>query len=220
MRADLEDLLSVTDGTAGDAERERVLSCPESSAELARLAQMRARLRALPEQSAPQPADGLFDAPAADTGGAVRWAAIAASALVAVVLGVVAAYLPDPPQAEQQVAEVIETGDDATEDVAELMRRSAQLEQIWRVLDNQSGAVQRLAAAGRAERIKARVRRLDGRYAALEPQDYWSRRVELMNTLVTVTEADRLTRMSEVSAVRRVRLNGGPGGTGRDIRIN
>ena len=85
---------------------------------------------------------------------------------------------------------------------ARLRARSAQLEKSWRELASKPVSVQRLAHTARASRIKARVSVLDASYRQLDDNDYWQRRVALLDALVTAEQAERMRRYPGYDVVR------------------
>ena len=82
------------------------------------------------------------------------------------------------------------------------MARSAELEQTWRELSRRPRSVQRLAHTERSSQLKARVSLLDARHATLSADVYWQQRVDLLDALVTMEQAERLADISGYELVQ------------------
>ncbi|MEO1574542.1 MAG: hypothetical protein AAFU65_06230, partial [Pseudomonadota bacterium] len=85
---------------------------------------------------------------------------------------------------------------------AALKDRSVELEKTWRELSRQSASVQRLAHTERANRLKSRVSLLDASYDQLPADDYWQRRVDLLDALVSLEQAERMVRFPAYNVMR------------------
>ena len=194
MHARLDELLSLRDGApVTAASRAHVHGCAQCAAELARLAELRVRLQALPPAPAPDH-DGWagvqarLRAPAGPRPPATRVAPFAAAASVAA-LAVFASLrwfdTPAPMTRDPAPLLVLEA-----ESVDELRARSQALEQLLASLP-QRPAVGRAGTAVPIESLEAQVQWLDHQLTlagtegrAPEAEQLWRDRVELMNSLV------------------------------------
>lgn len=218
MHVRIEDLLALADGDAAPEVIEHVRDCAQCGAERDRVAQLRAALVDLPEEIAPAPDARLFASTPAAVPQPRRWQrpilALAATVLVATVAGLLVWDRPgaaptqtagadttsqrsDTARASRGALTSRSVGPRVTGSVssAELQRRSAQLENQWRVLNQRSSRVQRVGFAARTAALTTRVQQLDAGFDRLPEDRYWQRRVELMDALVTLERAERLARV-------------------------
>lgn len=181
----MDELLELRDGRGADAARRHVAECEACGAEVDRVHQRRAALKALP--SVP---------PARDRWPVIRerilaerrrrqWrrlggAGVAAAALLALVLGV-GRVVPAPREAGAQVSSL-----------DSLMRWSGQLDETLRMVSGERRVMDGLTALTIAE-LEDRVAAVDsailrvgsGELATPELRDLWRERVSLMEALVT-----------------------------------
>lgn len=219
MHPDTEELLSVADGSAEASIRTHVSQCASCREALSALERQSARLRSLPTEDAPSADPRLFAAvPAlASPAGPARGrpfalaAAVSLAAVVAlwIVGGVshqqTAGQTPDaavPPVQQMARDDTLSPDAAATVANAALRDRSAELERTWRSLTQGAGRVQRLSHSERANRLKARVSLLDASYDQLPEDDYWQRRVDLLDALVAMERAERLARYPSYNVMR------------------
>lgn len=205
MCPDTQDLLSLMAAPAEGAPPSSELAahareCAACAQTLRAFADQRAGLRALPEVPAPAPSPALLQAPRAAV--APRWALAAAVAVV----GVIGMWLTLAPDAQTPVAEMAQvpavaspTGQTRNEQpkVSELQLltiRSALLERQWQYLNRNAPRVRRVAHEANTAPLKSSLMYLDSRYEDLPESDYWRQRVQLLDTLVTLEQTERLVR--------------------------
>ena len=194
MHARLDELLSLRDGAPVAAtSRAHVQECADCAAELARLADLRTRLQALPP--APEQDDAgwaavqaRLRAAAAPRPPATRVAPFAAVASVAA-LAVFASlrWFETPAPATRNPAPLIVL---EAESLDELQARSQALEELLAALP-QRPAVERAGTSVPIESLEAQVQWVDHQLTlagaegrAQEAERLWRERVELMNSLV------------------------------------
>ncbi len=185
MHLSLEDLLAVRDGEATTEAGAHADSCPECTAEIARLRAVQRALAALPEQ---RPSQDLW--PALRTELASRrqhrrwvlagWAAAGLAAAFTVVIGVRGGL-----EAWHEAKLARET--------TELVAASQQLEQQLRTADR-GGRVVSGRTAGTIVQLEDRIAAIDAklsrpraeRYPSQDVVSLWQERVRLLDALVSV----------------------------------
>lgn len=178
----LQELLEVRDGAGTAAGRAHVTSCDACRAELDRLSQRAAALRALPALRPPR--DRWPVVREAYLAGRrrtrlVRWGAVGLAAAAALVLVVARpGFGPPPPEAPPA-------------DLATLVERSEQLEAALRTVRRDGRVLSGLAATAIAD-LEDRIALIDagiaggqtGGASAGELEELWRRRVSLLGALV------------------------------------
>jgi len=181
----IEELLAVRDGDGAGAALRHVDQCPACRAELDRLHQVAAALRALPVQRPPR--DRWPEVRAVAAGArrrrwiATGWVALAAAAALAVVVGV-RGWWPSGGQMAGQRA-----------NLDSLVSASQQLEEALRTLDPTSRVLSGRAASTIAE-LEDGIALVDAQLGEAQRTGasrddllrLWQQRVQLMNQLVNV----------------------------------
>ena len=205
MCPDTEDLLSLVDAPdEGASQNEEmaahVRECAACTETLDVIAQQRARLQALPEVPAPPLSPALLQAPRASK--APRWALAAAVAVVGL-LGAWLALAPESPETTVGVAQSPDVaapnrqppaGAPKITELQLLTLRSALLERQWQQLNRNAPRVRRVAHEINTAPLKSGLMHLDARYDDLPKPEYWRQRVQLLDTLVTLEQTERLVR--------------------------
>ena len=224
MHPDTQQLLAFNDGDAPDAVAAHIDGCAHCRASLSALAAQRQALRELPDEMPPPPAPALFDVtsvksvcvPAARSGRRSWFALAATVALVGLSavwllrggapesreLPLDSVVIADATVTKTAPASAVERSAARALSSQDLMLRSAELEQTWRALSRRPRSVQRLAYTERSSQLKARVSLLDARHASLSADVYWQQRVDLMDALVTMEQAERLADISGYELVQ------------------
>ncbi|MBI2402651.1 MAG: hypothetical protein HYV20_07930 [Gemmatimonadetes bacterium] len=183
----MEDLLAVRDGEGTAAARRHVDECPACRAEVDRLHQVAAALRALPVQRPPRDRWPELRAVAAGVGRrrrrwiATGWVSLAAAAALALILGVRPGRWSGGQMAAQPVS------------LDSLVAASQQLEEALRTLDPTSRVLSGRAASTIAE-LEDGIALVDAQLTEVqrggasrdEVLRLWQQRVQLMNQLVNV----------------------------------
>ncbi len=182
----MDELLAVRDGEGSGAARQHVDECPACRAEVDRLHQMAAALRALPVQRPPR--DRWPEVQAVAAGArrrrrwvATGWASLAVAAGLAVILGVRAVRSSGGQMAAQTVS------------LDSLVAASQQLEDALRTLDPTSRVLSGRAASTVAE-LEDGIALVDAQLGEAQRSGasrddllrLWQQRVQLMNQLVNV----------------------------------
>lgn len=203
MHARLDQLLSLRDGAPVDAElRAHVQQCAQCLAELARLAHVRERLRALPPIDAPRDFWQHIETHAAAPQRRSRIVGIAASigAVALVALGYFGARDRDAEtQRMTRSAAPFEafSPDAANDELERLIAQSRELEAVLSSLPERPH-VERVSTAITVDSIERRIQWLDWQLAngsdaqldRRQAQRLWSERVDLMDSLVKVRYAE------------------------------
>ena len=198
MHASFQELLNLRDEVTTDAATRRHLSeCAQCAAELARLRQLKIELRALPQHAPPRHVwhsirDELERSPR-QGGRRPLLIAAAATLLIAMVLSVLQVAYRDPLPRTARIVSA-GTGDQALQS---LVHRSQQLEDLLQRLPPRP-SVERAATSAAIDDLQTRIQVLDLQLDALpkstdEPQqaaELWSRRVQLLHSLIDVRYAE------------------------------
>jgi hypothetical protein len=178
-----EELLALRDGEGTAWAKAHVASCGDCSAELFRLEQVRARLRALPTFAAPRDRWALVAERSRRERRSHRWSSgvglAAAAMLGGLLLVAVQGTRPDPLQAQATLRTA--------------MARSQAMEQALRGLDPDGRALDG-SAAGVVANLQGRIEALDAKLGDPsawrdEPQrqaEMWNERAGLLSALVDV----------------------------------
>jgi len=202
MHARIDQLLSIRDGEPVDAAvRRHVESCRTCNNELARLATVRDDLASLAPAEA-RPRDWavvqarMTRRARAIRQGALAWRAVAAATVIALTLSLVASFDREPGRGV-----VPATRSAAPDDVASLVERSRQLEQVLASMPSRP-AIERADTSIPIDALEARVQWLDhqlsqgddGTAPGAEAERLWRERVDIMNSLVRLryVEAQRV----------------------------
>ena len=182
----MEELLAVQDGEGTVAAQRHVDECPACRAEVDRLHQVAAALRALPTQRPPRDRWPEIRAVAAGVRRRRRWIAtgwvsLAAAATLAVILGLRGAW----PSGGQMAAQPVS--------LDSLVSASQQLEEALRTLDPTSRVLSGRAASTIAE-LEDRIALVDAQLGEAQRSGasrddllrLWQQRVQMMNQLVNV----------------------------------
>lgn len=205
MHARIDQLLTLRDGERVDA---RIVAhvgrCSHCAAELERLRVLRRRMKELPQLEGPsweQMHGRLQRAPGARRNARILAIAVAASvAALAIVVSLLAIGARMPQRDEG--TNVVRLAEHAapqpvTNNVAELVTQSRELEEMLRVLPARP-AVERVTTAATIDTIEQRIQWLDFHLSYApdaglneqQAQRLWRERVELMDSLVKVRYAE------------------------------
>lgn len=185
MHLSLEELLAVRDGTAGADPAGHVASCPECTAEVARLAAVRAALVALPEE---RPSNDVWPAVVARAASErerrvwrrVGWIAAGLAAMFTIAIGVRGAL---ETFAEAKLARQTETLVAESQRLEKALRSSERRERV--MSGRTAGTVVQLE--DRIASIDAQLARAgNDRYPSRERIGLWQERVRLLDALVSV----------------------------------
>lgn len=207
MHARIDQLLSIRDGEPVDAAvRRHVESCRTCGSEIARLTSVRDGLGTLaPAEARP----GEWTAvqaritrrTRATRQSALAWRAVAAATLIALALSLVASFDREPRGGVTLATNAAAPAPLAPGDVASLVERSRQLEQVLASMPSRP-AVERADTSMPIDALEARVQWLDhqlsqGDGLALPgggAERLWRERVDIMNSLVRLryVEAQRV----------------------------
>jgi hypothetical protein len=178
-----EELLALRDGEGGVWVKAHVGNCEACAAELYRLEQVRARLRALPAFSPPRDRWAVVAERARLERRSGRWSRAvglaAAASLAGLLMVAVQGTRPDPLRAQERLRSA--------------MARSEAMEQALRGLDPDGRALDG-AAAGVVADLQGRLEELDAklgdpaewRTAPLRQAEMWNERAGLLSALVDV----------------------------------
>lgn len=216
MHVTLKDLISVRDGELVGADiAEHVAGCEECSAALAKLSEVRRQLRRLPDYEPPSHSwagiERQLRTPARAQRHYARWratgwrarsaaaAAVGLGALVFVLLIGPAMHEVSPASPSRESHQSNETAP-ALEPVGALVARSQELEAVLNGLPRPK--VERAATSAAIDELQARIEVLDlqlsnageSGLSSSQAQQLWSRRVQLLNSLVGVRYAEQAAR--------------------------
>ena len=184
MHCTMDDLIAIRDGESRESARKHLAECGACRAELERLEQRVARLRALPAQRAPRDRwrlvrEGMVAERRRTNWLRVAWSGVAVAASLVLVLGVQNAVQQQRLAAQQR-------------QIGELMQRSQQLDATLQDLSG-SGRVWSGREAGAVVQLEDSLTALDSRLARRVQQEpsqdlvnLWKQRVQLMDALVGV----------------------------------
>lgn len=185
MHCTMADLLALRDGDGSAAARSHVQGCPECAAELERLYQRTAALKALsaispPRDRWPQVRSALEAGRRQERRSRLRWVGVAAAAVIVGVIGF------------QAIPRAVPAQDLATREVEGLVEESQELEQVLAAFQRPGRVVNGMTAAAIAD-LEDRIAAVDfgisrAQQAAVSTDamaDLWRERVVLMDRLVS-----------------------------------
>lgn len=191
MHASIDQLLSLRDGgPTAAAVAQHVQQCPDCTAEIARLREVRAGLQRLPAATAPDVWEAVEHQLQGHSNGPRWWSVAAVIGLLAV--AIFAWQQTGRERAPGGVAVAAAQDVQADVPLPELVARSRQLEQLLRVIDQRSPQRMSADTANTIAGLQERIALIDyglSNDASLPPHastGLWQQRVNLMNTLVQV----------------------------------
>jgi len=195
MHLSLEELLEYRDGERTPGSAIHVASCPECAAEVERLREVAAALKALPVE---RPARDRWPAVQAAVTAQRRRRRVIAGGGVALALAASIVLLIVAPREiprSGKGAPVAGTARPQQEDVASLVRESQRLEEVLRAMHPDDRAVD-FAEASRVADLQDRISLVDARLARpdagalthMQAKVLWKERVGLMNALVQAND--------------------------------